>query len=419
MERYDPLTPPDAAKWLSMDEQERLGLVRDYHDRAAIKLANARLHAVFHVIVENQVALRDAFPAERALHRLMAEGLDRHEAVHAIGSVVNNFMHDVLNSASDGEPSSTYLAALERLTAEDWLRSADEAQILDDLNFNERLPVEAIRAADADRVSVVPVFLKAIEQCLKGEGATLRKDALFFIFHLLGQWREKSAYRPLAKLLHLPADEIHSILGDAVTETTHRVMAAVFDDDPGPLYSVILDPTADEYVRSRMCEALAMVTLRGELPRAETERFLRACYSEIKPQEECFVWNGWQSAIAMLRLVDLKPLVKQAFGRGFISAECLSYQDFENDLQHVIDRARPPSWLPDEYSLFGDTIEELSDWHFSNEDCEEQSARDTNRWETPPPAVPAVNPFRHVGRNDPCPCGSGKKYKKCCLSDAA
>jgi len=26
------------------------------------------------------------------------------------------------------------------------------------------------------------------------------------------------------------------------------------------------------------------------------------------------------------------------------------------------------------------------------------------------------NPFRDVGRNDPCPCGSGKKFKKCCLS---
>ena len=22
-----------------------------------------------------------------------------------------------------------------------------------------------------------------------------------------------------------------------------------------------------------------------------------------------------------------------------------------------------------------------------------------------------------VGRNDPCPCGSGKKYKKCCGKD--
>jgi uncharacterized protein YecA (UPF0149 family) len=23
-----------------------------------------------------------------------------------------------------------------------------------------------------------------------------------------------------------------------------------------------------------------------------------------------------------------------------------------------------------------------------------------------------------VGRNDPCPCGSGKKYKKCCGKNA-
>ncbi len=26
--------------------------------------------------------------------------------------------------------------------------------------------------------------------------------------------------------------------------------------------------------------------------------------------------------------------------------------------------------------------------------------------------------FRHVGRNDPCPCGSGKKYKLCCLRES-
>ncbi len=25
-----------------------------------------------------------------------------------------------------------------------------------------------------------------------------------------------------------------------------------------------------------------------------------------------------------------------------------------------------------------------------------------------------VNPFKNVGRNDPCPCGSGNKFKKCC-----
>ena len=33
----------------------------------------------------------------------------------------------------------------------------------------------------------------------------------------------------------------------------------------------------------------------------------------------------------------------------------------------------------------------------------------------PPPAIGATapNPYAGVGRNDPCPCGSGKKFKKC------
>ena len=34
------------------------------------------------------------------------------------------------------------------------------------------------------------------------------------------------------------------------------------------------------------------------------------------------------------------------------------------------------------------------------------------------PALPYVRPTEKVGRNDPCPCGSGKKYKKCCLPRA-
>jgi len=32
-----------------------------------------------------------------------------------------------------------------------------------------------------------------------------------------------------------------------------------------------------------------------------------------------------------------------------------------------------------------------------------------------PKLLPARNPRRHCGRNDPCPCGSGRKYKRCCL----
>lgn len=32
-------------------------------------------------------------------------------------------------------------------------------------------------------------------------------------------------------------------------------------------------------------------------------------------------------------------------------------------------------------------------------------------------AKPITRPGSRIGRNDPCPCGSGKKYKKCCMTE--
>jgi hypothetical protein len=67
-----------------------------------------------------------------------------------------------------------------------------------------------------------------------------------------------------------------------------------------------------------------------------------------------------------------------------------------------------------------DAIADVSGWHcFSKEYIKRMEEKDAGAddplylWETPDPAV---NVYRHVGRNDPCPCGSGKKFKKCCLS---
>jgi hypothetical protein len=92
---------------------------------------------------------------------------------------------------------------------------------------------------------------------------------LFFIFHLLGEWRETSAYRALARFLRRPPDDVNAAISDAITMTTHRVMAAVFDGDPQPIYNIILDENADQFVRSSMCETLAMLVLQGRLDRSK------------------------------------------------------------------------------------------------------------------------------------------------------
>jgi hypothetical protein len=103
-----------------MDETERQLAVEAYHRAARLRMPNATLHAVMHAVVENQLA-EGLKPVTRALARLMSEGLDRHEAVHAIGSVVAGRIYSMLKQkqADSGE----YLRAVEELTAEKWRKS--------------------------------------------------------------------------------------------------------------------------------------------------------------------------------------------------------------------------------------------------------------------------------------------------------
>src|SRR4051794_28901704 len=100
--RYDADDKPRPQTWLELDETERVGLVVDYHRRAGVQLDSLELHAVTHVVVENQVALGDATAVPATLSRLMDEGLDRHEAIHAIGSVLMDIVFDVVREADDG-----------------------------------------------------------------------------------------------------------------------------------------------------------------------------------------------------------------------------------------------------------------------------------------------------------------------------
>jgi len=170
----------------------------------------------------------------------------------------------------------------------------DAGKILHELTHIDGLPSEALKAASAQRSEMVPLFVEEIETYLALDPAARPKQTpLFFIFHLLGEWREKAAYRPLARLLRIPRRDVDAIFGDGITTTSHRVMASVFDGDPEPLYDIILDPNAEQFIRAGMCEALAMVAVRGELDRAVAGRFLRDAFMELQPQRQNYVWVAW------------------------------------------------------------------------------------------------------------------------------
>ena len=123
MNTYDPLKTPDPKEWLELDSQERIALVGQYHKKTRVALPNRVMHAAMHEIIENQLA--EGMPVvQEALSRLMAEGLDRHDAIHAIAWVLSKHLYHLLRKdPMPGDPNERYLQSVRDLTAKKWLDS--------------------------------------------------------------------------------------------------------------------------------------------------------------------------------------------------------------------------------------------------------------------------------------------------------
>jgi hypothetical protein len=120
--RYDPALKPKRDDWSELDEGEQTALVAEYHR----KVPNLRMHAALHVTIENQVLMGEETPVAATLTRLMAEDLDRHEAIHAIARVLTGVMFDTMKAQGSSDFSAAYFHEVAQLTAKKWRAQADD-----------------------------------------------------------------------------------------------------------------------------------------------------------------------------------------------------------------------------------------------------------------------------------------------------
>jgi uncharacterized protein YecA (UPF0149 family) len=145
-------------------------------------------------------------------------------------------------------------------------------------------------------------------------------------------------------------------------------------------------------------------------------------------------WNGWETAIELLGWQAFVPLVQAAYDDGRLDTGMSEMRLF---LQGVAEAANA---APDDDKRFkhesycyikdvlaiiefpapllgGSRDVAFSDGAVLDGLVNSDSTGNADRLGWAAGAYePRRNPLRHVGRNDPCPCGSGKKYKKCCLA---
>ncbi len=217
------------------------------------------------------------------------------------------------------------------------------------------LPEEALRAASRQRAEMLPLFLAEMERFVAlPSKARYKATPVLLIFFLLGEYGDPVAYRPLTRLISCPEFSDRPRFADAFDILGHRVLAAVYDGDPTPLYDVVLNPKADRICRSNILySTLPGLIVNGKLDRETVANFLIDAFDEI---DHPSVWRAWATLAAYLNLSALRPMVKQAIEEEYFSD--YDIEEFDDDLAETGEELCRPDPNED-FSPFEDVCSEL------------------------------------------------------------
>jgi hypothetical protein len=272
----------------------------------------------------------------------------------------------------------------------------------------------ALRAAAEQQKEITPALLELLSEAAadaSGSGPETEDMAWIYALFLLAQFREAQAYPLLVRLASLPSPAVESLLGDMLTEDLDALLAAVSQGNPSGLQSVIENEAADLFARTAALRAMLLLVKRGEQRRAEVLDYFGSLLRGKLRREPSFFWGALISDCLDLYPDTIREELEQAFAEGLDCDHVCSPQDIPKTLAQGKERVLAELKRKSRLELITDAVARMEWWACFNPDEAPGNPQ-------PPPIAPAVEPYRRespkVGRNDPCPCGSGRKFKKCC-----
>ena len=282
-------------------------------------------------------------------------------------------------------------------------------------------PKKALREALRRAPESVPALLRILEETLKeARRGNLPVDAgALHAMFLLAQLREPAAYPLIVQLFSLPDTLSIDLVGDIYDHDLHRILASVSRGETAPIERMIENRKLNSLIRACAVEALRTMVLEGLVERERVVAFFRRLLDRGLDRRAPEVSDELVTSAAALHPAELMDGLRRAVAEGFPEADSVAFREAERalarDPAEVLARSRAAS-----PGLINDAVRELSVWHDSGafEVFKETVEPDEEDLEGEAGDEEAVETFRHAepppGRNDPCPCGSAKKYKKCC-----
>jgi hypothetical protein len=156
--------------------------------------------------------------------------------------------------------------------------------------------------------------------------------------------------------------------------------------------------------------ALVTLVAQGIVAREEVMAYFQSLLRGKLEREYSYVWDGLVCSCCHIYPGEVMAEIEQAFADDLVEPFAISLESVKRYLEEGEDHVLARLSADPHYSLIEDTIRELEGWACFSESTQPIKTSGSERvWE---PAPMRTGP--KIGRNEPCPCGSGKKYKKCC-----
>lgn len=235
----------------------------------------------------------------------------------------------------------------------------------------------------------------------------------------LGTWKEVFAIRlagemKLEEAIPLMMATLHEVPDDWISEECQRAFIKMSSE-------AVIAHFASDYATSEWFERMSIACTLEDI---HSDRAVQACLDFLKLEEDQeirsillqsilfnFSTDGIEPARQFILQTPLDPNVLEVRSTMLTACKLMGerfpeFDEWQDDSKN--DQEFRRKWhqehpVPEEDEIFEDE---------EGEDVEEDEYE-----ESVPASLTIVRRSERIGRNDPCPCGSGKKFKKCCYGE--
>ena len=292
-----------------------------------------------------------------------------------------------------------------------------------------------LKLLDRFRDTLTPILLEILAVAARRPEDYYDSDELLWVVLTLGDWKEARALSPLFDILRHPENEVEALFGDLLHELLPFAMARMSGPDHvNELVRFAAEPEPYDFAAAVGLSALEYLLGEGQVSPGQACTLVRPLLDTVAVER--YVWQEaatilvrFNDADAWDRLEEVFPtgklLLTEADYEEFLGFRALSEAEALEEIRSLLvwrdQEARDTlvEWTRrhiDDNPWDGELDDEfLLDPDNGSDDEWERAWARYREGKDPWAPAPYVAPAK-VGRNEPCPCGSGKKYKKCCIN---